>query len=220
MKIALPALLPFLILTSAHYVTLPSLREQAAMQDAWRDERLEMVPSMLKKYHVDAWLMSQKEYAEDTIFWSQKSAKQFSARRRTTKLFLAEPLNGSTYYSWVDNTPAVWTSLKDVLGQAAVETVAVNIDPNVAFSSGMHAGEYANIVENLGESVKLVNVPMLGVEFVGTQPKSKIEWYQKLQSTAWAIIEEAFSESVVVPGVTSTEVCLAYVVSDLLLILR
>lgn len=167
------------------------------------------MPALLRKHNVSAWLMSQKEYAEDTVFWSQKSAKQFSARRRTTKLFLAEPVYGKVHHSWVDNTPAVWTDLLEVLDAGNVTSIAVNIDPQVAFSSGLHAGEYANILQNLTSewNKKLVNVPMLGIEFVATQPESKIDWYKKLQSTAWAIITEGFSERVIVPGKTTTEVC-------------
>lgn len=41
------------------YHLLPSLREQAEIQDAWTDERLKKVPSLLKKHNVDAWLVSQ-----------------------------------------------------------------------------------------------------------------------------------------------------------------
>jgi len=188
---------------------LPPLREQATLQDAWRDERLAQVPALLQKHNVSAWLMSQREHAEDTIFWSQKSAKQFAARRRTTKLFLAEPVHGTSCHSWIDNTPAVWTKLLEVLEAGNVTSIAINIDPEVAFSSGLHAGEYANILQNLGVewSKKLVNIPMLGIEFVATQPQSKIEWYKRLQSTAWAIITEGFSERVIVPGETTTEVC-------------
>jgi hypothetical protein len=45
--------------------------------------------------------MTQLEYAEDTVFWSLKSAKQFSARRRTLQLFLANPKPGTSFsYSW------------------------------------------------------------------------------------------------------------------------
>jgi len=193
---------------SPQYVALPPLREQAAIQDSWTAERLARVPSLLRKYNVDAWLMSQKEYAEDTVFWSQKSAKQFSARRRTTKLFLAESAHGGTYHSWVDNTLAVWKNLVEVLEAGNVSSIAVNIDADIAFTSGLHAGEYATIVKQLGLewSEKLVNVPMLGVEYVATHPESKLEWYRKLQETAWAMISEAFSERVITPGKTSTEV--------------
>lgn len=39
------------------YVTLPSLREQLAITDKWRSERIANIPSILKKYGVDAWLV-------------------------------------------------------------------------------------------------------------------------------------------------------------------
>ena len=39
------------------YHHLPPLREQAAIQDAWRDERVSNIPHILQKYGVDAWLV-------------------------------------------------------------------------------------------------------------------------------------------------------------------
>jgi hypothetical protein len=38
---------------------LPKLREQADIVDAWTDERLSKVPQLLRKYGVDAWLVSE-----------------------------------------------------------------------------------------------------------------------------------------------------------------
>jgi hypothetical protein len=46
---------------------------------------------------------------------------------------------------------------------------------------------------------------MLGVEYIGTQISARLPWYRKLQETAWAIISEAFSSSVITPGETTTE---------------
>jgi hypothetical protein len=37
--------------------------------------------------------------------------------------------------------------------------------------------------------------------------EGQLEWYKKLQETTWAMISEAFSEKVITPGETSTEVC-------------
>jgi hypothetical protein len=39
------------------YRRLPPLREQAAIQDSWRDERISNIPNILQKYGVDAWLV-------------------------------------------------------------------------------------------------------------------------------------------------------------------
>lgn len=152
--------------------------------------------------------MSEKEYAEDTVFWSMKEATQFSARRRTMKLFIADAKQGSpSSYTWIDNTPKVWSNLLDILDKQQPASIAVNIDAQLAFSSGLHAGEYALIKEKLGPdwSKRLVNKPMLGVEFVGTMVPERLDWYRKLQETAWAMISEAFSERVIVSGKTTTE---------------
>lgn len=43
--------------TPARYVRLPPLREQAAILDSWRDERIANIPVLLKKYGVSAWLV-------------------------------------------------------------------------------------------------------------------------------------------------------------------
>jgi len=153
--------------------------------------------------------MSEKEYAEDTVFWSLKSATQFSARRRTVTLFLANVTDGSpSAYTWIDNTATVWSDLLKVLEKQKPESIAVNIDTQIAFSSGMHVGELENIINKLGPfwAEKLVSVPMLAVEYVGTMPKAQLRWYKKLMETAWAMISEGFSENVIVPGKTTTEV--------------
>lgn len=39
------------------FQTLPSLREQAGLLDAWTDERKALIPGLLRKYNVDAWLV-------------------------------------------------------------------------------------------------------------------------------------------------------------------
>lgn len=53
----------FLNVSASHetrftYKPLPSLREQAQIQDGWLRERLARIPSLLVKYDVDAWLVS------------------------------------------------------------------------------------------------------------------------------------------------------------------
>lgn len=42
----------------AKYQTFPSLREQAHIQDGWRQLRLDSLPQMMKEYNINAWLVS------------------------------------------------------------------------------------------------------------------------------------------------------------------
>ncbi|KAI0101097.1 hypothetical protein F4814DRAFT_105614 [Daldinia grandis] len=182
---------------------LPSLREQAKLLDGWTEERKALIPGLLRKYGVDAWLMSQREYAEDTVFWALKEATQFSARRRTTHLFLADPVGGApSSYSWIENTDAVWAELRQILATQQPRSIALNTHSEIAFSGGLHAGELDAVMKGVGEEWKdrFVLEPMLGVELVATMVKSRLPWYKKLMETAWAIIEEGFSEKIIVPG--------------------
>jgi hypothetical protein len=154
--------------------------------------------------------LSQREYAEDTVFWSLKRSTQFSARRRTLQLFLANITTSSNKaYTWIDNTPNLWNEVLAVLDANKPAKIAVNVNAELAFASGLHAGEFDLIKKELGNqwSTKFVDVPLLAIEFVGTMPKAQLEWYRKLQGTAWAMISEAFSNKVITPGETSTEVC-------------
>jgi len=115
-------------------------------------------------------------------------------------------------YTWIDNTPGIWDSLLSVLETRDPKSIAVNVDSEVAFSSGMHAGEFEKIKSRLGKkwNERLVNEPMIAVEYIGTMIEDRLPWYRKLQETAWAIISEGFSEKVITPGETSTEVSSSY----------
>lgn len=151
--------------------------------------------------------ISQREYAEDTVFWALKEHTQFSARRRTTQLIFANATGDSpSTYEWIDNTPLVWSELKDILAERQPRTIALNTHSELAFSSGLHAGELDAIESALGEewADRFILEPMIAVEVVATMVDSRLGWYRKLMETAWAIIEEAFSSKHIKPGETTT----------------
>lgn len=154
--------------------------------------------------------MSQREYAEDTVFWALKPSTAFSARRRTTQLFLADPSppGSPTSYSWIENTDLVWRELRAVLEVQQPARIAVDAHRELAFASGLHAGERDAIATALGDewAAKFVVEPMLPIEVVAHMVPGRLEWYRKMMETAWAIIEEAFSEKIIVPGVTRSSV--------------
>lgn len=152
--------------------------------------------------------ISQREYAEDTVFWALKDFTQFSARRRTTQLFLANATGGApSAYAWIDNTPFVWAELKDVLADQQPRSIALNTHTELAFSGGLHAGERDAIEASLGAEWvdKFVLEPMLAVELVATMVDDRLGWYREMMETAWAIIEEGFSSKIITPGVTTAQ---------------
>ncbi|KAL1946504.1 hypothetical protein VTO73DRAFT_14608 [Trametes versicolor] len=194
----------------ATYRRLPSLREQAAIQDAWRDDRLVGIPALLNKYSIPAWLIVQREYAEDTLWWSIKDAKEYAPHRRMVLLFHTNTssLAGQPNpLRWVDNTGAVWPALRAALHAYNPRRIALNTDKSIAFGGGLHVGEYEALAEAMGEPwmERTVNEPMLGVEYVATRVPGQLRYYRDLQETTWALVEEAFSGRVITPGFTTTE---------------
>lgn len=65
-----------------------TLREQAALQQAWLEKRLQTVlPAVMRRHGVDAWVIPMREYNEDPVFSSLVSPETFAARRRTIYVF-------------------------------------------------------------------------------------------------------------------------------------
>ena len=65
-----------------------TLREQAAMQQAWLKERLDtFLPPLMRKYGIDLWVVPMREYNEDPVFTSIVAPETFAARRRTIYVF-------------------------------------------------------------------------------------------------------------------------------------
>ena len=65
-----------------------TLREQAALQQAWLKKRLDtFLPALMRKHGIDFWVVPMREYNEDPVFSSITAPETFAARRRTIYVF-------------------------------------------------------------------------------------------------------------------------------------
>jgi hypothetical protein len=65
-----------------------TLREQATMQQAWLQKRLDtFLPALMRKHGIDLWVVPMREYNEDPVFSSIIAPETFAARRRTIYVF-------------------------------------------------------------------------------------------------------------------------------------
>lgn len=65
-----------------------TLRDQAAMQQAWLKKRLDtFLPALMRKHGIDMWVVPMREYNEDPVFSSITAPETFAARRRTIYVF-------------------------------------------------------------------------------------------------------------------------------------
>src|SRR5919109_704101 len=65
-----------------------TLREQAAMQQAWLQKRLDtFLPALMRTHGIDMWVVPMREYNEDPVFGAITGPETFAARRRTIYVF-------------------------------------------------------------------------------------------------------------------------------------
>ena len=215
----------------AHIHPLPTLREQAAEQQAWLEARVDRVlPALMDEYDVDMWVLSMREYGEDPVFWSITSPTTFAARRRSIYVFTLQPdgtverlaLSGSSqggvFEAYRSTRPAPtqdtgelvgdeqWQLLRELIEDRDPASIALNIDPDWAFSDGLHAGEREVLEEALGPyNDRVVREPRLALNYISLRIPEMMPRYRQIMETVHAVISEAFSNAVITPGETSTE---------------
>jgi hypothetical protein len=217
-----------LALAQAGPAPMPSLREQAQVQQQWLQYRLDKnLPELMRKYGVDMWLVVSREYNEDPVFFSLVSPTMFAARRRTIYVFfdrgpgkgverlaLGGGSQGGLYDVYRDPDSGIelygdaqWLLLKKLIDQKNPKKIAINISQTHAFSDGLSAGEREQLEEAIGPENrrKLVRSEGLALDFVSLRAPDMLPLYKRMQEHVHANIARAFSNEVIRPGTTTDQ---------------
>ncbi|MDA0311181.1 MAG: M24 family metallopeptidase [Gemmatimonadetes bacterium] len=211
---------------------LPTMREQAIEQQAWLEARMDRVlPRLMAEYDVDMWILSMREYAEDPVFWSITSPTTFAARRRSIyvitrqddgsleRLALGGTAQGGVFEAFRSTRPAPteatselwggeqWRLLRELVEDRDPDNIVLNIDPDWAFSDGLHAGEREALEAGLGDKyrARIKRDSRLAMNYIALRLPEMMPRYRKIEETVHAVISEAFSNAVITPGVTTTD---------------
>lgn len=216
----------------ARYHPLPPVRQQAEEMQHWVERRLEMVlPELMAEYDVDMWMLSMREYGEDPVFWSIISPTTFAARRRSIYIFTRQPDGsverlalggtdqGGLFQIYRSSRPAPtgesaelwgdeqWRLLREVVEDRDPLNIVLNIDEDWAFSDGLGAGEREALERALGAEYasRIRREPRLAMNYIAVRVPEMMPRYRRIMETVHAMISQAFSNSVITPGVTTTE---------------
>ncbi|NNF25766.1 MAG: M24 family metallopeptidase, partial [Gemmatimonadetes bacterium] len=86
------------------------------------------------------------------------------------------------------------------------ENIVVNIDEHHAFSDGLHSGEREALERALGKYAdRIQRESRLAQNYIAIRVPEMMPRYRKIEETVHAIIQTAFSNAVIEPGVTTTE---------------
>ncbi len=203
--------------------TVPTidLRAAAERHDATLRDRLDrLVPDLMRREGIDAWVLVAREYAEDPVVRTMLPATWLSARRRTILVFLDD---GQRFRrravaryavadlfdaAWdPDHQPDQWAALADLLAAADPDRIAIGVAPTFAHADGLTHQQYLELEAALPTDLRdrLVSGERLAVSWLQTRLPEERPVYERACAIAHALIAHVLSPAVIVPGATTTD---------------
>jgi len=198
-------------------------RERAMTENRILAERLDtIIPAIMREQRIDLWLLVAREYFEEPVVASMLDAEHMHARRRTILIFYdpgegqpIERLTVSRYGlgglfapAWdPSKQPDQWKAVADIINQRNPAKIAINTSDLYQFADGMTLSQYEKFVAALPAPLhaRIVSGEALAIRWLETRTPAEMAIYPTLIRTAHKLIGEAFSRSVITPGVTTAE---------------
>jgi Xaa-Pro aminopeptidase len=185
-------------------------------------ERLEqLLPRLMAEADLDMWLVLNREYAEDPVYFTLVPQPTFAARRTTMLVFVRKPGGGierlavnryplgPPYESaWAGgDLDAQWRALGELIAKKDPRRIGINVSREWPVADGLTHALHSRLLEVLppGYASRLVPAESLVVRWLETRSAAELEVYPQIVSMARAVIAEAFSNRVITPGVTTTQ---------------
>jgi hypothetical protein len=210
------------VITSAADFGVLSPRARIEPENRMVIERLEqLLPRLMGEAGLDMWLVINREYAEDPVYFSLVPQPSFAARRTTMLVFNRLPDGGverltvnryplgAPYESaWSGGSlDEQWTALGALIAEKNPARIGINVSREWAVADGLTRGMHQRLLDVLpaGFEDRLVPAEQLVVRWLETRTASELAVYPQMMGIARGVIAEAFSTRVITPGVTSTE---------------
>lgn len=215
----------FCLVTFLSFSQTPILpeRERARVVDEILEDRFtNLLPQLMRREGIDMWIIISREYNEDPVMKTMLPSTWLSARRRTIMVFYdaggdkpLEKLAIARYDvgnllkgEWDINVqPNQWLALAKVIDDRNPKKIALNFSKDYGHSDGLTFTEHKEFMTALSEKqkAKIVSADRLAVAWLETRSEKEAAIYPVICRISHQIIEEAFSEKVIHPGITSTD---------------
>jgi Xaa-Pro aminopeptidase len=100
-----------------------------------------------------------------------------------------------------------WQLLKTEIEKRQPASIAIDVSRVFAFNDGLSAGELDGMRDALGPtwSARFKHADDLALDLIATRLPAETATYTRMQEVVWGIIDTAFSNVVIEPGVTRTD---------------
>lgn len=180
-----------------------------------------LLPKLMAESGLDMWLVINREYGEDRLFYTLVPQPTFAARR-TTLLVFSKKGDGSierfsvSRYPIGELYPTVWDGgtkeqqwqrLAEVIAERDPNKIGINISKDWALADGLSVGLHKQLLAYLPKKYqnRLVSSENLALRWLETRSEKELQVYPQVVTIARRVIAEAFSNEVITPGVTTND---------------
>ncbi|WP_338063064.1 M24 family metallopeptidase [Wenzhouxiangella limi] len=185
-------------------------------------DRLEnLLPELMAEADLDMWLVLNREYAEDPVYFTLVPQPSFAARRTTMLVFHRQedggvdrltvnryPLGEPYEEAWSGGSlDAQWAALGELIGERDPARIGINVSATWPEADGLTHGLHQKLVAALPEGFedRLVPAEDLVIRWLETRSEQELAVYPHVVSIARGVIAEGFSSRAITPGVTTTD---------------
>ena len=185
-------------------------------------DRLEtLLPALMAEAGLDLWLVLNREYAEDPVYFTLVPQPSFAARRTTMLVFARDtdgsvdrltvnryPLGGPYEAAWSGGSlDEQWAALGQLIAERDPATIGINVSSTWPEADGLTHGLHQKLLAALPEGFeeRLVPAENLVVRWLGTRSAQELAVYPHVVAIARGVIAEGFSSRAITPGVTTTD---------------
>jgi len=197
-------------------------RDRVAPMNRMLAERLDtLLPTLMRETGIDMWLVINREYAEDPVFFSLAPQPVFAARRTTMLVFHDRgpeagvdrltvnryPLGELYQPAWEGgDLEAQWRALGALVAERDPRRIGINVSRHWPVADGLTAALRDRLMEVLTPELakRVVSAEDLVVRWTETRTPSELASYPHIVALARGVIAEAFSKRVITPGATTT----------------
>nr|WP_298927059.1 M24 family metallopeptidase [uncultured Allomuricauda sp.] len=219
-KITLSLFIAFSVLSYSQQILPES--ERARVVDEILEERFNnLLPKLMDDTEIDMWVVISREYNEDPVIKTMLPATWLNARRRTILLFYRDSVKGtidklavarynvgkSVVSAWdKEKEPNQWKRLMQLIEERNPKKIGLNFSKDHNIADGLDKTDYDEFMANLPKKYqsKVVSAEQLAVRWIETRTPREMVIYDQLVDITHDIITEAFSEKIIMAGVTTT----------------
>ncbi|WP_323755994.1 M24 family metallopeptidase [Roseivirga sp.] len=220
------ALLAFAVLptySQANSTHILSMKDRAETIDRLLEDKIQnYLPEIMRREGVDMWVVMSREYNEDPVIKTLLPATWLAARRRTILIMfdrgekegiesiaVARYDVGSSFKSaWnPEEQPDQWARVAEIIRERNPKKIAVNKSKHFGITDGVVATDLEEFTAALDkkDQNKIISAEKVAIGWLETRTEAEMTIYPHIVRISHMIIQEAFSDKVITPGVTTTE---------------